>query len=143
MAYKTILFEKQGDIGLLTLNRPERLNAMSRELVAELTDLFDKLAEDFKTRIIILRGAGKAFSAGTDLDGMIEAQKDYDPAGRGEVQFWYQYMSRTFSNVVLKMRKIPQPIIAAVRGPATGGGFSLTLASDVRIAGESARFNAA
>ena len=101
MAYNTILFEKQDDIGILTLNRPERFNAMSRELVKELTDVFDKLAEDFKTRVIIIRGAGRAFSAGTDLEGMTEAQKDYDPEGKGEVQFWYHHMSRTFSNVVL------------------------------------------
>ncbi|MFC1896299.1 enoyl-CoA hydratase/isomerase family protein [Thermodesulfobacteriota bacterium] len=91
-------------------------------------------------RVITIRGAGKAFSAGTDLKEMPEPGKEYDI---GEVQLWYHQMSRSFSDVVLEMRRIPQSIIAAVRGPANGGGFSLTLAGDVRIAGESAGFDAA
>lgn len=141
MGYKTILFEKQGAVGKLTLNRPERLNAMSPELVEELLDFFAKLSSDFQTRVVIIRGAGRAFCAGLDL----KAAKDFisPPDELGEIQYRYHKVQQAFADIIIRMRRAPQPLIAAVRGPAVGGGFSLALACDIRIAGESARFNAA
>lgn len=140
MAYETILFEKQDTIGILTLNRPKRLNAMSLALGEELRDCFAKLCDDFETRVVILRGAGRAFCAGFDLK---EVSKSPSESKLGGVQYQYHKVQQAFSDMVVKMRRAPQPIIAAIRGPASGGGFSLALACDVRIAGESARFNAA
>jgi len=140
MAYKTILFEKQDNIGICTLNRPERLNAMSLEFVEELRDCFAKLSNDLETRVVILRGAGRAFCAGLDLKEPLKATSE---SNLGEVQYHYHKVQQAFADSVTKMRHAPQPIIGAIRGPAAGGGFSLALACDVRIAGESTRFNAA
>lgn len=143
MGYKTILFEKQGAIGKLTLNRPERLNAMSPELVEELLNFFTKLSNDFQTRVLIIRGAGRAFCAGLDLKEMKETIRAPGEGELGEVQYRYHKVQQAFADITIRMRRAPQPLIAAVRGPAVGGGFSLALACDIRIAGESARFNAA
>lgn len=140
MGYKTILFEKQGAIGKLTLNRPERLNAMSPELVEELLDFFAKLSSDLRTRVVIIRGAGRAFCAGLDLK---ETSRTPGGGELGEVQYHYHKVQQAFADIIIRMRHVPQPLIAAVRGPAAGGGFGLALACDIRIAGESARFNAA
>lgn len=137
MANKTILFEKKDNIGILTLNRPERLNALNLELLKELRNLFTKLNNDLQTRIIILRGAGRGFCAGADVKDMADANDKV-------LSNQHQYrMQQLFANTVLNMRRVHQPIIGAIHGPATGAGFSLALACDVRIAGESTRFNAA
>jgi enoyl-CoA hydratase/carnithine racemase len=136
--YETLKVERHGALVELTLNRPERLNALSRALVAELAGFFDGIAADREARVVILGGAGRAFCAGLDL-------KETTEAGFGPLGTVADGMSsqRDFSRVVIGMRRAPQPIIAAVHGAATGGGFSLALAADVRIAAESARMNAA
>ncbi|HEX75776.1 MAG TPA: enoyl-CoA hydratase/isomerase family protein [Dehalococcoidia bacterium] len=139
MAYKTILFEKQDTIGMLTLNRPEMLNAASVELIEELRDCFAKLYNDFQTRVVIIRGAGRAFCSGLDLK---EGFKAPSKSEFGEIQYRYHKVQQAFADVIVRMRRVPQPIIGAIRGPAVGGGFSLALACDLRIAGKSARFNA-
>jgi len=139
--YKTIKFERKDKIGILSLNRPERLNAFTVEMLHELGDCFGKLYYDLTTRVVILRGEGRIFCAGTDLNVMVEGGEGQQKLG--EVQYIYHKMQQPLSEVVVRMRKAPQPIIAAVHGAAAGGGFGLSLASDVRIAGEAARFNAA
>jgi enoyl-CoA hydratase/carnithine racemase len=135
--YSTILVEKRGQVDWLTLNRPESLNAISIEMVTELGDYFGGLYNDRDTRIVVMRGAGRAFCAGLDIkqrEGRIE---DAAPFGAG---FGFQgYLA----DVYIKMRRCPQPIISLVHGPACGGGFAFVLASDIRLAGESARMNAA
>lgn len=78
--FETLRLDREGDLAWLTLNRPERLNAMSRQLVAELRDYFSGLAEDRATRVVVLRGAGRAFCAGLDLK---EAASDGDPVHGG------------------------------------------------------------
>lgn len=139
--YETLKFERQGAIGVLSLNRPERLNAMNGTMIEELLDFFSALPKFDETRVLVLRGEGRAFCSGMDL-GFWLAQFG-KPADSGAVQYFYQKVQQPISAVMLAMRHVPQPIIASVRGGATGGGFSLSLAADVRIAGESARFNAA
>jgi enoyl-CoA hydratase/carnithine racemase len=137
LAYETIRIEKRGDADWVTLNRPEALNAISLQMVHELTDYFDRLFNDDSVRVVVLRGAGRAFCAGLDIKEFSEGRKDPVPFGGG---FGFQgYLA----NVYVKMRRCPQPIIAAVHGAASGGGFAFALASDVRIAAESARMNAA
>lgn len=135
MDYETLKLDQEGGIAWLTLDRPESLNAMNPRLVEELVHFFTSLYEDATTRVVVLRGAGRAFCAGLDL-------KDPAGGGPGGVTGLLRGQRRV-SRLAILMRRAPQPIIACVHGPACGGGFALALASDVRIAGESARMNAA
>ncbi|MDO7842160.1 enoyl-CoA hydratase/isomerase family protein [Sphingomonas immobilis] len=137
MTYETITVEKRGQVDWLTLNRPEALNAISIEMVGELNDYFGKLYNDGSVRLVVMRGAGRAFSAGLDIKQRDERDESEVPFGGG---FGFQgYLA----DVYIKMRRCPQPIIALVQGPACGGGFAFALAADVRIAGESVKMNAA
>lgn len=133
--YQTIRIDKEGPVDWLTLNRPESLNAINVAMVTELRDYFGGLAEDDSVRIVVLRGAGRAFCAGLDIK---ESQS-------GEASPWGGGMGFQgyLAEVYIRMRRCPQPIVALVQGPACGGGFSFVLASDIRIAGESVRMNAA
>lgn len=138
MPYETLHLERRGHALWVTLNRPESLNAMSRKLVQELRAVFSGLPDDRETRLVVLRGAGRAFCAGLDLKEDAGADGGID----GSIQASLR-AQRTISELVMMMRRAPQPFIAAVHGAACGGGFALALASDVRVAGESARMNAA
>jgi enoyl-CoA hydratase len=133
-----ILVDKpQPHTAVVTLNRPDRLNAMSIDLVIELYDALDAIANDNDVWVVVLNGAGRGFCSGLDL-------KDYgvipniDGLQVGRIA---QRSMRYYSRLVPAMRRMPQPIIAAVHGPAYGGGMCLTLAAEIRIAGESAVFN--
>ena len=136
--YETLRVDREGHLTWLTLDRPDALNAMSRTLIRELGDFFWKLPEDRETRVLVLRGAGRAFCAGLDLKEQGQGGDDVTGSVQGGLR-----AQRQVSELVMLMRRAPQPIIAAVHGPACGGGFALALASDVRIAGASARMNAA
>ena len=136
--YETIRVEREEHLTWLVLNRPEALNAMDDRLIAEVSDFFRGLSEDLRTRVVILRGEGRAFCAGLDL----KAQGGGGDGVGGSVAGGLR-VQRRVSEIVMLMRRAPQPIIAAVHGAACGGGFAMALASDVRIAGESARMNAA
>ncbi len=136
--YKTLLIRKEGPVDWVTLNRPDRMNALNPQLVDDLLDYFGKLYFDRKTRIVVLKGAGKAFCAGLDLKE--REQPDNEPGGGPQRGLLTQ---RRISEIVMRMRRCQQPIISLVHGPACGGGFAMSLASDIRIAGESARMNAA
>src|SRR5262245_59092289 len=135
--YETLRIEREGHVTWCTLDRPQALNAMNATLVRELRAFFWDLAEDSATRVVVLRGAGRAFCAGLDLKAQAGGGEDTRSVPGG------LRAQRTISELVLLMRRAPQPIIAAVHGAACGGGFALALAADVRIAGESARMNAA
>ncbi len=133
--YQTIRIDKEGPVDWLTLNRPESLNAINVAMVTELRDYFGGLAEDDSVRIVVLRGAGRAFCAGLDIK---ESQSGEESPWGGGMGF-----QGYLAEVYIRMRRCPQPIVALVQGPACGGGFSFVLASDIRIAGESVRMNAA
>ena len=126
-------------IALLTLNRPARLNAMSYQLVHDLHLALDEIAVDRSIRVVVLTGAGRGFCAGLDL---FEGAGVPGTEGLGRPQAGLA-VQKHIATLVPKLRSLPQPVIAAVNGPAAGGGFALALASDVRIAAESARFNVA
>ena len=126
-------------IALVTLNRPDKLNAMTSELVETLHDTLDAVAVDASVRVVVLTGAGRGFCAGLDLGGYGTAPGRKQP-GKVEASFATQ---KHIASLIPHMRSIPQPIIAAVNGPAAGGGFALVLGSDIRIAATTARFNAA
>lgn len=134
--YTTIKIEKQGQVDWLTLNRPESLNAINTPMVTELRDYFGGLKEDAQTRIVVMRGAGKAFSAGLDIKA---SQAGTHPQPFSGGMGFQGYLAEVY----IRMRNCPQPIISLIHGPACGGGFAFALASDIRIAGESARMNAA
>src|SRR5262245_24734039 len=133
--YETLLVRKEGAVDWLTLNRPDALNAMNRTMMLELQHYFGELGIDHSVRVVVLTGTGRGFCAGLDLK---ETNPDElaGPAGGLRVQ-------RRVSEIVLRMRRAPQPIIALLNGPASGGGFALALASDIRIAAPSARMNSA
>jgi len=134
--YTTIKVEKKNGVDWLTLNRPEALNAIDTPMVTELRDYFGNLQEDRDTRIVVMQGAGKAFCAGLDIKAS-QAGRHEPPFGGGMGFQGY------LAEVYIRMRRCPQPIISLIQGPACGGGFAFALASDIRIAGESARMNAA
>ncbi len=128
-------------VTVLTLTRPERLNAMTAELVQDLHDALDAVNADPDCRVVVLTGSGRAFCAGLDLTGygtppdMPAADWGRVPAGMATQQH--------IARLIPHLRAIRQPVIAAVNGAAVGGGFALVLGSDIRIAGTSARFGAA
>jgi enoyl-CoA hydratase len=126
-------------IVVVTLNRPERLNAMNYDLVRGLYDALDELENDPTCRVIVLTGAGRGFCAGLDLT---EGASPPSTVGLGRAQAGMT-VQKLIAGLVPRMRSVPQPIIAAVNGAASGGGLALSLASDVRIAAQSARFNVA
>ena len=136
-SYETLEVARDDRVLWLTLRRPERLNALNERMIDELRLVLDRLADDTDTTVVVMRGAGRAFCAGWDL-------KDESKGGSltGSVADALR-VQRRFSEVILKMHRARQPIIACVHGAATGGGFSIALAADIRIAGESARMNCA
>jgi len=136
----TILVDRPKQyVRLLTLNRPERLNAMNHELIADLHHELDEAAADHECRVIVLTGAGRGFCAGTDIKGA-GAPPGVDGLGRAQAGIKSQQHVATLTP---HFRATPQPIIAAVNGAAAGGGLALALASDIRVAASSARFNVA
>lgn len=134
--YETIRVDREGQIDWLTLNRPDALNAINTTMVRELRDYFFGLAEDTSRRIVVLRGAGRAFCAGLDITEVAAADAE-QPVGRGWGFQGY------LADVYLAMRRCPQPIVSLVHGAACGGGFAFVLASDIRIAADTAKMNAA
>jgi 2-(1,2-epoxy-1,2-dihydrophenyl)acetyl-CoA isomerase len=132
----TLQIEIDGEIGTLTLDRPDAFNAMSPEMIGELTVAFAWLADLAPLRALIVTGAGKAFCAGGDVNwfktGVEDESIDLPSNVRRGAEALHQ--------AIVDLRRIPYPVIAAVNGPAAGAGFSLALACDTRIASEAAFF---
>jgi len=130
----TIRIDVDGQIGTLTLDRPDAFNAMSPELIGEMTVAFAWLADRAPLRGLIVTGAGKAFCAGGDVTwfrrGVESGEIDLPSEVRRGAEVLHQ--------AIVDLRRIPYPVIAAVNGPAAGAGFSLALACDIRIAAEDA-----
>lgn len=137
--FETLLLEEQGAVDWLTLNRPDSLNALNPTMVSELTEYFRNLAARPDRRIVVLRGAGRAFCAGLDIKASGNAE---EALKQGTVQEGL-VSQRAIAEIYLAMRRCPQPIVALISGAACGGGFSLALASDIRIADSTARMNCA
>ena len=151
--FETIKFElKENGIGILTLNRPDKLNAMSFQMIKDLHDLFDSLLVNLDCRIVILKAEGRTFCAGLDLKESMILQSKKKPTELKEKFHFLNapdkdiikaklYAQWYTSQIIVKMRKIGQPIIALIQGAASGAGFAFVLAADFRIASKKARFN--
>jgi enoyl-CoA hydratase/carnithine racemase len=133
---KTLVFDVEDEIGTLTLNRPDALNAMNPEMIGELATIAPWLADRAPIRALIVTGAGRAFSAGGDVTwfrrGVEEESVDLPAEVRRGADVLHQ--------AIVDFHRIPYPVIAAVNGPAAGAGFSLALQCDIRIASEEAFF---
>jgi 2-(1,2-epoxy-1,2-dihydrophenyl)acetyl-CoA isomerase len=132
-ASPVLLEKKQDAIVTLTLNRPDRLNALNNDLSSALNEALTRIAADLSINVVILTGAGRAFCAGGDLGDIGKGRE------RGDADQLAPLL-RSGMQAVLKLRTIPQPVIAAVNGPAAGAGMNLALACDIRIALDGAVF---
>ena len=135
--YKTVLYEKSNGVANLALNRPEKLNAFNGQLHEDLHDALDIVAADEEVRCVMLRGEGRGFSAGADLQGEDLQRDGVETPDLGE------YLRKTYSQTIKKITGMEKPVIAALHGPVYGAGVGLTLACDLRIAAESVKFSVA
>jgi 2-(1,2-epoxy-1,2-dihydrophenyl)acetyl-CoA isomerase len=132
-ASSVLLEKRHGAILTLTMNRPDRLNALNNDLSSALNDALTHIAADLSIHVVILTGAGRAFCAGGDLADIGKGRERGDAEQLGP-------LLRSGMQAVLKLRTIPQPVIAAVNGPAAGAGMNLALACDIRVALDGAVF---
>lgn len=131
MRYETIILETKDGIGTLTLNRPEKLNAVNRKMSEELHGALVEIAKDTGVRALVVTGAGRGFCSGADVSDMAQA------ASPIENRYWTQMAHRA----LLGLTELEKPVIAKVNGPVVGIGCSLALSADIVIASESARFS--
>ena len=136
MAYETLIWERRGPVGRLTLNRPESLNAWTTQFGHELLDVISGEAADGAVRAVLVTGAGRGFSSGADL------RAGFDPADDGMPDI-HKELHDVYHPAILGIRRLPKPVVAAVNGPAVGIGCSLALACDLVMAAESAFFGLA
>lgn len=122
-------------VRLITLNRPDRLNAFTREMVGELNETLDRLARMDDCRAVVITGAGRGFCSGQDLQA-VQARTEHAPSGVVERLHWQEQ----FAGIGRRLRSMPQPVIAAVNGVSVGAGMALALAADVRLVAPTARF---
>ena len=128
---KSFLYEQRDRIGTITLNRPDRLNAITFEVYHELTDFIAQLAHEKDVRVVVITGAGRAFCSGGDVRDIIGALQGRDAEGLLE-------FTRLTCDLIRNMRALPKPIIASLNGTTAGAGACIALASDIRIAAEEA-----
>jgi 2-(1,2-epoxy-1,2-dihydrophenyl)acetyl-CoA isomerase len=136
MSYETLIWEQDGGVGKLTLNRPETLNAWTAQFGHELKHVVDHEAADASVRAVLVTGAGRGFSSGADLKAGFDPAEDGMPNIRKELHEIYH-------PAIAGIRRLPKPVVAAVNGPAVGIGCSLALACDLVMAAESAYFGLA
>lgn len=137
MSYTTIQWEQSGAIGRLTLNRPETLNAWTSEFGAELKQAIARDATDDSVRAVLITGAGRGFSSGADL------KAGFDPHPEDGMPNVSQTLHEVYHPIIVGIRELEKPVVAAVNGPAVGIGLSLALACDLVLAAESAFFGLA
>ncbi len=138
MGYETLTLERAGHVAILTLNRPEKLNAFDRQLAGEYHAALDEVGGEFPdTRALVLTGAGRGFSSGADVSLLAERQSG-DP--KANQQGNKADAASSAIGLGPRLPRLPQPVIAAVNGVAAGAGLAIALASDIRVASEEARF---
>ncbi|MCZ6645690.1 MAG: enoyl-CoA hydratase/isomerase family protein, partial [SAR324 cluster bacterium] len=132
MDLETLLFEVSGGVALITLNRPERLNAMNRPMLRDIQTALDRVEDDEAIRAVVVTGAGRSFSSGFDLKEQMEAQPEGEAA-------WRKILADDF-NAVTRFWWLKKPTIAAVRGHCLAGACELALACDITVSAEDAVF---
>jgi 2-(1,2-epoxy-1,2-dihydrophenyl)acetyl-CoA isomerase len=132
MSYKDLILTKEEGVAVVTLNRPDKLNALSAAMAEELPSVVDEIRGDDSVRAMVLTGVGRGFCSGADVSFL-----STKPEGR----FSIDSVTERLGSWALSMRDMPKPTIAAVNGLALGVGLSLALACDIRIASENARFS--
>jgi enoyl-CoA hydratase len=133
MNYEDLLLEKKDGVATITLNAPEKLNAITKKMGVNLPLVADEIAKDDDVRVVIVTGAGRAFSSGGDVTMMVEKLRDTEKISR---YARLQVLGWPFADVFPKLNK---PVIAAINGVCVGGGLSLALSCDIRIASETAK----
>lgn len=133
MSYQTILFEVSEGIARLTLNRPERLNSFNTQMHSEAQDALSALRQDTSARVLVITGAGRGFCAGQDLGDRVVAPGGAPPDLGPSIE-------RGYKPLILALRRLPLPVIAAVNGVAAGAGANIALACDLVIAARGANF---
>lgn len=137
MGYDFVLYDKRDSVARVTLNRPERLNALNVQIGVEIMDALEDAEHDESVRVIVLTGAGRGFCAGDDMKGML------DPA-RGKHRRYsdpmkhYVYGEGRWPTIVRQMSRLPKPIVGVINGHAHGAGFNLALGCDFRIISDNA-----
>ena len=127
MAFDTIVFEKHDGIASVTLNRPERLNAMTWHMIEEVLDAIEECRQDGAVRVLVVTGAGRAFSSGDDIvGGMGERSRGGNPGGVNADRGLHHQLVKT-------LLELPKPVVAALNGRCHGAGFVLSLACDFRV----------
>jgi len=129
MSLENLIYQKRERFGVITLNRPDRRNALSMKLLGEMIDLLKSIREDRKVRVVIIKSRGSVFSSGHDMSEML-----------GKHILFYERLFDTCSEVMEMIRHLPQPVIAQVQGIATAAGCQLVAACDLAVASEDARF---
>ena len=130
MTYQTITLAKADGLATLTLNAPDKLNAVSRRMIAEIKQAWEEIGADGSVRAVLLTGAGRGFCAGADLSDP-DRKNDADSGAA---------LDKFFNPVIRTMRALPKPIVAAVNGVAAGVGMSFAMAADIAVAAKSASF---
>jgi 2-(1,2-epoxy-1,2-dihydrophenyl)acetyl-CoA isomerase len=128
----TLLTALQAATLTISLNRPERANAFNFEMIAELRAALEEAAADSKTRCVVLTGSGSSFCAGHDISEMLAAQ--------GKGVSYHEHLRQTYNPLILQIRRLEKPLIAAINGPVAGAGLGVALACDLRVAAETALF---
>jgi 2-(1,2-epoxy-1,2-dihydrophenyl)acetyl-CoA isomerase len=137
VGYQSILFEQDAGVATLTLHRPEAMNSIDAGLLDELAEAAATCERDPAVRAVILTGSGRAFCVGADI-AMLQRI-----AGKAEAHRLWELAERFHERLILPIRRMAKPVIAAVNGVAAGGGLGLALACDIRVAAAEARFSVA
>jgi 2-(1,2-epoxy-1,2-dihydrophenyl)acetyl-CoA isomerase len=137
MAYRQIAVGSEGGVLTITLNRPDKLNALTGVMSDELIEVFTSARDDDEVRALVVTGAGRGFCAGQDLT---EFEDAYRAGERPDIR---EHLARSYHRLIPLLVATPKPVIAAVNGVAAGAGVSLAAACDIRIAGHDARFTQA
>ena len=137
MDYQDIRLERLGGVARVTINRPDRLNAMTTRTSDELVDAFTSVGEDPDVRCAVITGEGRGFSAGQDLT---EFQSEYEAGRERDIE---GHLRATYDRLIPQVAESPMPVIAEINGVAAGAGLSLALACDLRVASDAARFTLA
>lgn len=138
MVFEKMILEKEGGVATLTLNRPDKLNAISTEMWKDLKRVIDTVANDDEIKVLIFTGAGRGFCSGSDVSGRLAARF----SGQEPEEITQKELLEPVGYVAYLIHSLDIPIIAAINGPATGAGLSLALLGDIRIASEAAKFSA-